>query len=331
MIGIFVMNQLSRLIVQPYDAIHNRIVELKVCPSLKDCRAGNINIENRFFYPAINCDGYSTEEILAKDVLSNSIMRFSLSGMEYEKYRDHVVSGHAIEAEKIRKSAYNRFKRYKEESVKNAGEIGELALFVILEAFFRAPKIASKMRLKTSSEVHVHGADAIHAILDDENILTLFLGESKFRKNRVNAENEALNSLKTFIDTYGKVGREIEIACGHITNEIFNEDLRNRIIDYFGTFTPESNQIRKSIVVFLGYDKNTMYKDLDKIAADDRTSELERRFEKHANKSVAEFCKKLEEIASDHWKHIKFFYVLLPFQSTEEVKKIFYSEAGLLK
>lgn len=46
----------------------------------------------------------------------------------------------------------------------NAGEGGELLLYSFLEVHLGAPKILSKMELKTSSEHYVHGTDGVHLL-----------------------------------------------------------------------------------------------------------------------------------------------------------------------
>jgi hypothetical protein len=61
----------------------------------------------------------------------------------------------------------------------NAGEGGEVILYSLLEGHLGAPKVLSKMELKTSSGHYVHGSDGVHLLRIDENTYQLIFGESK--------------------------------------------------------------------------------------------------------------------------------------------------------
>ena len=60
-----------------------------------------------------------------------------------------------------------------------AGEGGELLLYSFLEGHLGAPKILSKMELKTSSEHYVHGSDGVHLLEGKPGEYQLIFGESK--------------------------------------------------------------------------------------------------------------------------------------------------------
>lgn len=64
-----------------------------------------------------------------------------------------------------------------------AGEGGELLLYSFLESHLAAPKILSKMELKTSYEHYVHGSDGVHLLQVSQNEYQLIFGESKMYAN----------------------------------------------------------------------------------------------------------------------------------------------------
>ena len=64
-----------------------------------------------------------------------------------------------------------------------AGEGGELLLYSFLESHLRAPKILSKMELKTSYEHYFHGSDGVHLLEVTQNEYQLIFGESKMYAN----------------------------------------------------------------------------------------------------------------------------------------------------
>ncbi|BBZ09604.1 hypothetical protein MDOR_37730 [Mycolicibacterium doricum] len=61
----------------------------------------------------------------------------------------------------------------------NAGEGGELLLYSFLEAHLGAPKILSKMELKTSTAHYIHGSDGVHLLEVAPGDYQLIFGESK--------------------------------------------------------------------------------------------------------------------------------------------------------
>ena len=68
-------------------------------------------------------------------------------------------------------------------SSENSGEAGELLLFSFAERVFDFPQLLSKMSLKTSSEMHYHGADGVFAQGRSDGGLNLYWGEAKIRSH----------------------------------------------------------------------------------------------------------------------------------------------------
>jgi hypothetical protein len=84
-------------------------------------------------------------------------------------------------------------------SLKNSGEGGELLLYMLLETVLRVPQVLCKMPLKTSTQMHVHGADGVHALAKPDGGLALYWGESKLYASAADAVRECLDSLSGFL------------------------------------------------------------------------------------------------------------------------------------
>jgi hypothetical protein len=84
-------------------------------------------------------------------------------------------------------------------SLKNSGEGGELLLYMLLETVLRVPQVLCKMPLKTSAQMHVHGADGVHALAKPDGGLALYWGESKLFANAAEAVRKCLDSLAGFL------------------------------------------------------------------------------------------------------------------------------------
>ena len=94
----------------------------------------------------------------------------------------------------LSKKAREKFK----ESNKNDGELGELLLYCFLESHLKAPKILSKLELKTSTSLYVNGADGVHFLKLDDGNYQLIFGESKMYKEIGDAFDNALKSIYEF-------------------------------------------------------------------------------------------------------------------------------------
>ena len=84
-------------------------------------------------------------------------------------------------------------------SLTNSGEGGELLLYMLLETVLRVPQVLCKMPLKTSAQMHVHGAYAVLALATADGGLGLYWGEFKLYAGAADAVRECLDSLAGFL------------------------------------------------------------------------------------------------------------------------------------
>lgn len=131
-------------------------------------------------------------------------------------------------------------------SLKNSGEGGELLLYMLLETVLRVPQVLCKMPLKTSAQMHVHGADGVHALAKPDGGLALYWGESKLFARVSDAVRECLDSLAGFLlDGPGARRRDMLLMRDQASLEdpaltaalraFFDEDdVRNTRVEYRG-------------------------------------------------------------------------------------------------
>lgn len=93
-----------------------------------------------------------------------------------------------------------------------SGEGGELLLFVLAEKLLRLPQLICKMNLKTSTQMHVHGADGLHAGVDPTTgNLLLYWGESKIYGDVTSAVRLCLASVAPMLATYSAGERDLQL------------------------------------------------------------------------------------------------------------------------
>lgn len=88
--------------------------------------------------------------------------------------------------------------------ISNSGEGGELLLFILTESVLGYPQVLSKMSLKTSSRMHVHGLDGIYvSCTGSPALLRLHFGESKLHKDPAKSVREATSSIASMLSDEG--------------------------------------------------------------------------------------------------------------------------------
>ncbi|WP_420752241.1 DUF1837 domain-containing protein [Rhodococcus sp. O3] len=109
----------------------------------------------------------------------------------------------------------------------NSGEGGELLLYSFLEGHLGAPKILSKMELKTSSEHYVHGTDGVHLLEAAPGDYQLIFGESKMYGDVVGSVgSSARRGVKAAFASIGKVQEDdFDFDTWLVESELLKETL----------------------------------------------------------------------------------------------------------
>ncbi|HEY0027392.1 MAG TPA: DUF1837 domain-containing protein [Allosphingosinicella sp.] len=140
--------------------------------------------------------------------------------------------------------------------LKTSGEGGELLLYLLAERFLNLPQILCKMSLKTSAQVHYHGADGVYADVDEDGVLNLYWGESKIHSDPARAIRECLSSLKPFLDEEeGEAAkRERDLVLLSERADLGKPDLNASLRRFFDQTDPLVKRKRYRAVALVGFD-----------------------------------------------------------------------------
>lgn len=112
-----------------------------------------------------------------------------------------------LEADMSRMGEFTQIARDKFKSPDStAGEGGELILYSFLETYLGAPKILSKMPLKTSDEHYIHGSDGIH-FLEINGEVQVVMGESKMLASSTEKDSSLRKGIKDAIESIAGVAK----------------------------------------------------------------------------------------------------------------------------
>jgi len=136
------------------------------------------------------------------------------------------------------------------------------------------------------------------------------------------AFDDAIESLQTYITSYSKKQKEIEIIQDHIDHEILNEDLRKKVIDYLSSYKkqPEKNIVKYNIVVLLGFSRKSLFTKLED--KEDKSKVFLERYQKEVDKFINKFEDTIDKFDIEPFS-IDFHYILLPFSCVQTLKKGF--------
>ncbi len=212
-------------------------------------------------------------------------------------------------------------------TLKRAGEPGELILFMILECFLKAPQIASKMYLKTSEAMPVHGTDGIHIRYSkSKDKLYLYWGESKLYQQLSTSLDEICDSISgfnKFKDGRTPRQRDIDILKSHPS--LNSQEEKDELLDYFDPYTKESNKLEERYCCLSGFDFS-FYNNLDGLTDD----ELEGKFiEAYSERIRTAYNLFSDKVKSANLQNFHFHLVLLPFENVAEFRQLFFKKLGI--
>ena len=221
----------------------------------------------------------------------------------------------SIESELTHEELFNKaIRKVSKHTIK--GELGELLLFTLLDVYFEAPKLLSKISLKTSRRVAVFGADAVHGQYVDGK-LRLYLGESKLHKSFSGAAKKAATSISSSLDKYSD---EFDIIDSHIDFPGMSAEVRSDLLNLLNPFSDTNKNIPKILHApcFIGFVEPDIF-------SDDEEIYIEKYTEK-ALEHIGDFYYELEKEGNDINRTA---LLLLPFTSLDDLIEGFIEYMGV--
>ena len=195
------------------------------------------------------------------------------------------------------------------------GELGEILLYLFLECHLKAPKLLSKVQLKTNSQDYVKGCDGIHCKFrinnEGEKILQIVIGEAKIQNDLKKAIENALSSIDRYLSNNTQ---DINLLNTHLMDQIFDEEEAELLKGYI--LQKPRKPTETIFGIFIGY--TITY---------DGTSDTN---DVYAKKVIEENIKQVMELKAYIIKKIKeyrisnyeFNFYFLPFLNAARVRKV---------
>lgn len=222
--------------------------------------------------------------------LLDPMISYSLSRKVKEKY----ASKHGTLAYK----AKEKFIHY----LNNKGEVGELILYSFLESHLKAPKILSKLELKTSTSHYVNGSDGVHYLKLENGDYQIIFGESKMIADLTSALTNAFKSIWEFKNEVNSKGEEKSglpyekgLISDQLERETFSEEEKSFIEKIIIPVKDNDFEVDHAFGVFIGYEieisdeqMKLPNKEFRELIHESIKNEIEGKFE-HIKKKIDEY------------------------------------------
>lgn len=276
---------------------------------LKDLELPNENYMKIYALPIANSK-FDYKKL--KEIVANNIKNYVYSRREInEAIEKNVADG-------LYAKALNKFREIKNEKDNGSGsELGEILLYLFMECDLNAPKILSKMELKTNKNDYVKGADGVFLHTyekDGYKVFDLVIGEAKIKNNISDAISEEINSIQ---DHLNQEDFEVDLVNENIFREKFDmeeaEELKKIIVP--SNANAKDITTNRAFGIFIGYSLNANVENVSSIQA---IKIMEEEIEKNSN-TISNSLKK--KINDNNWNNYSFYVYILPFNNAKEDRK----------
>jgi hypothetical protein len=243
----------------------------------------------------------------------------------FEKVKDGILNNFVLKCDEIEKklglvnkhSAESLFLKSISMLSKHTahGELGELLLFTLLDVYLKAPKLLSKITLKSSRTVAVHGADAVHGQFYD-GAFRLYLGEAKLHKDFKPAASKAAESMSNAKE---KSDHEFRLLDCHLDFPGIEDETKDEILDLLDPFNKKDLTGVVHFPCFIGFKQAELLLNED---------EFIYKYKTLATDYIEDFYTKLEK---KNMKINETVLILLPFSCIDELVDEFISYMGITK
>lgn len=146
---------------------------------------------------------------------------------------------------RLQREATRLLVKYNEDNPGRYGELGELISYCVAVHYLNAAQIGSKMSLKTSAQMPVHGVDGLHARMEGDGTITFFVLESKVIPSSTDATRDFCKSAaKYHMDRATRVN-ELRIVTDLSNLDSLEGEQRDAAKAYFNLYSGDEASLRR--------------------------------------------------------------------------------------
>nr|WP_321357001.1 DUF1837 domain-containing protein [uncultured Draconibacterium sp.] len=243
------------------------------------------------------------------DLLGNNLYYFALSRTEIQKLIDN------NQFDTLIKRTKSKFRDY----TSNEGELGEVMLYCLLEAHLNAPKILTKLELKTANNDYVKGADGVHLLkLDDENYQLIF-GEAKLDADLKQGVYDAFGSISKLLKNDNKkLDFEFDLVNSQLIKEVYDENQYEKLKSILlPSAKIDETYLDYSFGIFLGFEAKITDEEM-KLSNPEFRKQIKERIKQEVLDIVSSFN---FQIRKEEFTGYQFYIYIIPFSDLAKKRK----------
>jgi Domain of unknown function (DUF1837). len=246
------------------------------------------------------------------ELLGNKLCHFALSRAEVKTLKEKDQLNTLVTKAKAKLREYIEKEKASARAGQNeGGELGELLLYCLLECHLKAPKILTKLEIKTSNQMYVNGADGVHLLKVTSRDYQLVFGESKLHGDLAQGIYDAFASIATLLDNRkDKLFFEIDLVNSQLVKEVFDEaayEVLKKIL--LPSAQEDVTNIDYSFGIFLGFNIEISAEEKRKSNAEFR-AQIRERIKSEVESKVATIN---YQIKKQNFAGYNFYVYVIPF------------------
>lgn len=284
--------------------------EVKHSESLGLCNPNQVCI----YHLNIENNAFSFEGL--NSFLQSNIGRYVFSRAQINQFKMD------DDEESIGLKAIELLRKIKSTDDKGAGgELGEILLYIFLEQILGAPKLLSKVELKTATNDYVKGSDGIHlwsgSDSGGQSIYQLVLGESKIKGDLTGAITEAFKSIRNVI---ANPTNEVRLVESNIFKEAYTAEQAEYIKSLIIPEKRGNKQLDKAFGIFIGYSVNLNPSGLSN---SEYRAAVTKKLEQDIKDCTPNIIKRINEksINGTDLSGYSFYFYVLPFNKADDDRR----------
>ena len=309
-------------LVGTYEGLDARLREIDF-----EWEEDGIKAEGSFYYLAFK-DGFPTQQEFA-EFLSWKTVPFCLPRSYlrkcYKRFTETRDERYYFEPANRARQLFIKAR----EKNKKSGEPGEVALFTLLEGFLNAPRIVSKMGLKTNRNIEVFGTDAIHIMFEPQSrTLWVYWGEAKLYQQLPHALDRIALSIKGFREPRqgtGESQRDFDINIIQAHADVEGDAFKEALVTYFDPYSEYSNQVCEVNACLALWDSD-LYASLQGLGVAD----VEKTFRRNYLGCIRTACDLfIKNVREQNLHKLRFHLFLLPLENVKDFRRQFFDKLGI--
>lgn len=225
-------------LLDPIDGIENVLKEVSADPKFE---------QPRLLFLRMHAEEPQTDALaeLLTDLLVDYAIPLKKRQQANAAGSSSKTKGNTVTHQRLHREAKRSFIEYEQAHKGRYGELGELLSYAIAVHYLGAAQIGSKMALKTSRGMPVHGVDGLHARPNEDGTVTFFMLESKITPNATDASREMVASVAEYRADRGKKLNELRLVSDLSNLDVLVGDQREAAKSFFNSYEGSGKQLKR--------------------------------------------------------------------------------------